>query len=384
MIPDLAREAGSPTSHEPTVRLGWLASVAVCGVLPVVVVTLLFASAIGDGSDAIDFRQYYRAGEAVLAGENPYPAADALLTASGKPYPYPPLPALLSIPLTVFPLAVVEVLVMTLQLLLVLAILYVLGIRDWRCYGVAFLWPPVISAIQTGNVTLSLAFATAVLWRYRDRTLPASASLGVTLAVKLLLWPLLLWLVATRRWASAVWAGAIGALLLLGSWAAIGFDGLRGYPDLLRRLEETIGDDAYTVSNLAQQLGAGDAFARGIWVATGAVALGWCVALARRGDERSAFVLAVAAALALSPLVWLHYFAFLLVVVALASPRLGYLWFVPLAMFVATGRQDPTLVEMSVTLGAAAATVGLALRETRRRPGRQWAGETSIAGPAVS
>ena len=38
---------------------------------------------------------------------------------------------------------------------------YVLGVRDWRCYGVALMWPPVISAIQTGNLTLWLALACA-------------------------------------------------------------------------------------------------------------------------------------------------------------------------------------------------------------------------------
>ena len=61
------------------------------------------------------------------------------------------------------------------------------------------------------------------------------------------------------------------------------------------------------------------------------------VVLARRGDERRAFVVAVAAALACSPIVWLHYFALLLVVVAVAEPRLGLLWFVPLAMWGSDG-----------------------------------------------
>ena len=36
------------------------------------------------------------------------------------------------------------------------ASLWFLGVRDWRCYGVVFLWPPVMSAVQTENVTLLL------------------------------------------------------------------------------------------------------------------------------------------------------------------------------------------------------------------------------------
>ena len=56
--------------------------------------------------------------------------------------------------------------------LVALAIPFVLGVRDWRCYGLLLLWPPVISAVQTGNVTLWFALAAALAWRFRDRTLP--------------------------------------------------------------------------------------------------------------------------------------------------------------------------------------------------------------------
>ena len=86
--------------------------------------------------------------------------------------------------------------------------------------------------------------------------------------------------------------------------------------------------------------------------------------LARRGDDRSAFILAIAASLALTPIVWLHYFALLLVPVAVSRPRLGVVWFVPLAMVVTPGSGHPTPFETAWTLGVAAVTVGLALRES--------------------
>ena len=179
-----------------------------------------------------------------------------------------------------------------------LAVPYALGVRDWRCYGIVMLWPPVISAIQTGNVTLWLALAAALAWRFRDRLVPASASVGVALAVKFLLWPLLVWFAATRRLASALLAAGIGLGLLLGSWAVIGFDGLRGYPDLLRRLQDAVGDDAYTLANLLDDLGAPSVVARGAWLLVGLVLLVACAHVARRGDERSGIILALAAALA--------------------------------------------------------------------------------------
>ena len=62
---------------------------------------------------------------------------------------------------------------------------------------------------------------------------------------------------------------------------------------------------------------------------------------------------------------WLHYFALLLVVVALARPTLSLVWFVPLAMVVTPGSGQPTPFETSATLVIAAATVGLSLWSLR-------------------
>jgi membrane protein implicated in regulation of membrane protease activity len=70
----------------------------------------------------------------------------------------------------------------------------------------------------------------------------------------------------------------------------------------------------------------------------------------------------MAAALALTPIVWLHYFALLLVIVAIAQPSLGILWFVPLAMVVTPGSGHPTPFQTAWTLGVAAVVVLLSVR----------------------
>ena len=89
----------------------------------------------------------------------------------------------------------------------------------------------------------------ALAWRFRIGS-GELGELGVTLAVKFFLWPLLVWFVATRRVANAVVAAAAALGLLLASWAVIGFDGLRGYPGLLAD-SSGVGDDAYTGHDLA-------------------------------------------------------------------------------------------------------------------------------------
>ena len=345
-------------------RVVWLASLVFCGVLPVLTVVLLFTATIQDGTEALDFRQFYGAAEAILRGDDPYRLASESLTAWGGPYPYPPLPALLAIPLTIFSLQAAGLLLMAALVVVALAIPFVLGVRDWRCYGLLLLWPPVISAIQTGNLTLLLGLGAALAWRFRERRLAVSMSIGVTLAAKLFLWPLVVWLAATRRLTSAVLTCAVGAGLLVLSWAAIGFSGLVDYPDLLRRLEDAVGDDSYTAYIVGLDIGLPSALARVVWLSLGLGLLAVVVLVGRRGDERSAFILAIAAALALTPIVWLHYFALLLVVVAVAQPRLGAVWFVPLAMVVTPGSGHPTPFETSATLAIAALTIALALRSS--------------------
>jgi alpha-1,2-mannosyltransferase len=342
--------------------VAWLASIVFFGVMPVLTVVALFAATIEDDTIALDFRQFYRAAEVILQGDSPYLPPGVPLTEWGGPYPYPPLPALTAIPLTLVPMDVAGLLVMTSLVVAALATLWALDVRDWRCYGLLLLWPPVLSAIQTGNVTLWFAFAAALVWRFRERLLPPAAGVGVMLAVKFFLWPLVLWFAATRRYATAVLACAVGTALLVFSWAVIGFAGFLDYPDLLRRLEDTVGEDSYTLYIVGLDLGLPSVAARALWLGVGLGLLAAVVLLGRRGDERRAFVLAVAASLALTPIVWLHYFALLVVVVALARRRLGLIWFVPLAMVVTPGSGHPTPFETAATLAVAAATIALALR----------------------
>ena len=94
------------------------------------------------------------------------------------------------------------------------------------------------------------------------------------------------------------------------------------------------------------------------------------VVVGRQGDARTSFILAVAASLAFTPVVWLHYFALLLVVVALAQPRLGFVWLVPLGLFVTPGSGDPTPFQTTATFTIAALTVVLAVRASRAPVGR--------------
>jgi hypothetical protein len=340
-------------------------AVVLFGLLPLVALYFVFLNAAGDGKVTDYENAFHPAAEAILDGSSPYPEPDDPALAAGTEYVYPPLTALATVPLTVLSAEAAGVLVMVLLSAAVLGSLWLLGVRDWRCYGLALLWPPVISAIQTGNVTIPLALGAALAWRFRDHARAAGASLGLTLAAKLFLWPLVLWLAFTRRFAAAVLSLAVGAVVVLVSWAVIGFAGLREFPDLLSRVQELEEEHGYTMYALALDLGAAESVARALWAALAISSLAGIVVLGRRGDDRRAFALAVAAALACSPIVWLHYFALLLVAVAVAEPRLGPAWFVPLAMYGSTGTMNGTTLQTFLTIVAAALTVLVALRPVR-------------------
>jgi hypothetical protein len=302
--------------------------------------------------DPVDFHVYLRAAEDVAAGDSPYPW-----------FAYPPLSALAALPLTFVSAGLADLAVKALLVLGVFAILGIAGVRDWRCYPLAILWPSVNAAVQTGNITILLALAAALLWRFRERPIAAGLSLGASVAAKFVLWPLWLWLVAVRRLSAAAWSVASAVAISLVTWALVDFHAMLEYPDRLRRLNEDTAGTGYTIETLARDLGAGSLPARALMMAVAVALLVSVVVVGRRGAEMRSFVLAIAAALACSPIVWLHYFALLLVPVAIVRPRLGPIWFVPLGMWwFGAGTGNGTTAEAVVVLIVAVTVLVLAVR----------------------
>jgi alpha-1,2-mannosyltransferase len=277
---------------------------------------------------------YLPAAESVLHGHSPYPALDDPILEDQKGYVYPPQLVLTLLPLTALPVSVVAVLVAVGLLAILGLTLKILGVHDVRCYAAALLWVPSVSAVLLGNLSIPLAFAVAVAWRYRNSVWPPAWALGLAVSAKLLLWPMLVWTIATRRLATTAWAVIIGVGVALVAWAAIGFDGLTGYPDLLQRLSDIQSDRSYSIVGMAAAAGVGGGVGKGLTLASGVALLAGCVLLARRGDDERSFTCAVVATLVLSPIVWLHYLVVLVVPMAILRPRFSPLWLLPVLLWV--------------------------------------------------
>ena len=329
-----------------------------------------------------DFAIFLQAADDVRAGDNPYVDPDSVSESARAPYAYPPLLAIVLLPATALPNDVggsspVGVLVSLVLIGCVVASLALLDVRDWRCYPVALLYPPTLENVEYGAIGPVLALLVALAWRYRDRVGGTAVPLGAAIALKVFLWPLVVWLAATRRWRAAVGAVAAAAALALGSWAVIGFDGIADYPDLLRRLSDLEAVNSYSAYAILVTTGLPSTLAHAVVAAAAAVllALGWQAARDGVDGDRRALTFALAAGFVLTPILWLHYLVLLVVPIALARPRLSGLWFVPLAMTVfelldlyrGWPRGD------GWALLSVAAVVAVVIAAAVRRPGRRLA-----------
>jgi hypothetical protein len=285
-----------------------------------------------DGAGAQqDLAVFLRAAGNVLHSASPY------VYDGDKTFAYPPFLAYVIAPLHPLSSSTAAIVWTFLSLGAVALALWLLELRDWRCYALVGVFMFTRSSIELGTIEPLLLLAVAAAWRWRERLLQPAAAVGVAIVLKLFLWPLAIWLALMRRIRAAAGAVAVAIALAAVAWAAIGFAGLGQYPGLLRRLADAESASSYSVVALGMRAHLPLVAAR-IVSALVALALLGAAAWTARDERRTprdrdvaTLTLTLAAALAASPIVWVHYFLLLLVPLALTRPRLSPLWFVPLA-----------------------------------------------------
>lgn len=298
--------------------------VVVVGVIGLAAIQLYFSAR---GSHyGLDFHGgTWKAGQDVLAGRSPYPQPNAgkLLTLTSA-FITPPILALLAIPLSVLPFTLAVVLWNAVCAGAFVVALLLLGVRDRRLYLLALCSFPFVASLVLGQPDGLFALGAAVAWRWRD-SWRGAAAVGALIAAKLLAWPLVLWLVATRRIRYSGIALASSAMFLTTSWALIGFKGLRDYPRLLTADATAFETRSHSVVSGAMRLGASEQSARWLAIACAAV-IALAVLRMARGSDEGYFAAAVAGGLLASPILWSHYLVVLFVPLSICRRRLDGIW----------------------------------------------------------
>ena len=309
-----------------------LGAIIALGLVPAVLVTVF---TLAPTEPAFDFRAFWQAGRDVAEGVSPYPRPDEIGSAAVQEFVYPPPFALLMLPFgmlefdaaaAVFTVVLVAATALTIR---------TFEIRDWRCYGAAFASILVLGALRLGALTPVLALGLALAWRHRDRKLALAALVAFLVVAKLFLWPILVWTACTGRRAATALAVVFGGSATLAAWAVIGFQQIADYPHLLHVVAEAQFAKSYSPAALAAALGLSDRVALFVPFLLAPLGIATIVLASRRENgDAAAFMTGIAVALLLSPLVWLHYFALLLVLLAISQRQLTWLWLVPLAYWV--------------------------------------------------
>ncbi len=165
-----------------------------------------------------DTLTYYLMAKAISLGESPYQPLNVMALryfgiTQFMPHPAPctPFLAVMSVPLLVFPVEKAYIAWFCFEMLCLLFIASMLpvlikGKYDWKLSTLFFLillgWYPVMVDLLNGQLTLLLTgiLVIALLaWR-KDKRILTGALIGLTIAIKMYTWPLLLYYAIKRDW----------------------------------------------------------------------------------------------------------------------------------------------------------------------------------------
>ena len=163
--------------------------------------------ATGSWPIGFDFRgTLWAPARAFLDGNPIYPEPTRDAVALGNPTVYPPLVILLRDAVRAAPRRLAVVALVRPPCRVCVASMRILGVRDWRCLVLAVTTPVVVPRALYGERHVLLLVPLALGVALRDRAAIAGVSVGLAIAAKLFVAPLVVWLLLTRRFRAAAWA----------------------------------------------------------------------------------------------------------------------------------------------------------------------------------
>ncbi len=309
----------------PSVSRGRLIAVTVAGLGLLWLVLGLLSFPGGEGW-GFDYRAYVDAANRLAETGTLY--LDSTIEAPYSPGPYgiyyyaPPLA------IAVAPLAGVGVdegiiawwAIHVLALALACALMPVPNTTRLVAFGVAALSYAVTRDLVLGNVSVILLLLMSAAWRWLDRPLGSNAQ-ARAMAIRPTLGVLLIWQSLRRQWRAVAWTLGAGVVIILSSLPFVGIDGYLDFVAVLRNLGGTSGVQFnHDLASTVLLLGASEE------VATMALLLGFAAAIAAiaaslRREREVGFMVTTTATLLLSPILWDHYLAMLILPAAFLAAR---------------------------------------------------------------
>jgi alpha-1,2-mannosyltransferase len=270
----------------------------------------------------VDFDSFWRSARAMLQGQDIYDTGVELVNLN------PPVWTLLISPLGLLePLTAYRVFVLV---SLVVAIGYLawtveeLRLRPgWTAVGVAMLLlsSPLLATLALGQVYPVLALGLVVSWMAdrRGRQEVSGVALGLVVALKPSLLPVLLWPLVRRRWRAVVAALVAGGVATLVGVIVLGPGATLDYIGVLRDRSVSAYWDNASLPAAAARLFTENSYAQNIATLPWMIPVGYALGIAailltamrvRHGPEVGLWVL-VAASLLASPIAWHNYLVLL-------------------------------------------------------------------------
>jgi alpha-1,2-mannosyltransferase len=270
----------------------------------------------------VDFDSFWRSARAMLEGHNIYDTGVSLVNLN------PPLWTVLISPLGLLePITAYRVFVL---ISLVVVVGYLawtaeeLRLRPgWTVVGVVMLLlsSPLLATLALGQVYPVLAFGLVAAWvaDRRNGQEISGAALGLVVALKPSLLPVLLWPLVRRRWRALVAALIAGAVATLVGVVVLGPGATLDYIGVLRQQPVSTYWDNASLPSAAARLFTENPYAQNVatlpWMVPVGYALGIIAIIitamsVRHGPEVGLWVL-VAASLLASPIAWHNYLVLL-------------------------------------------------------------------------
>ena len=254
-----------------------------------------------------DFLVFLHAGRAVLHGSSPYPKLGSAAVYSGSAFVYPYWTALAFVPLALLGTHLATLLWVAASMLAYAVVVHLLLGPDALAYGLFILASPMLISLQMGTLTPWLALGVVLAWRQRNRPVAAAVLLALAATAKIFLLPILLFLLASRRYRASV-AALVSTAALVGAGFAIGPLGMIGYGHLLLSLAGHEGTQSWSFMGLSEALGASSLGAKLLLAAVAGSGAALLLGRSRnQGDDAALLAGLLGISLFVTPILWSSY-----------------------------------------------------------------------------